>query len=104
MLSAKQYWVLNLTQISTPSGAQSAMFAICVLTIGLRGALPLSVAKAQTGFSSMTYNLLCDPARGRIPGQQNANCRTTCKLEAQYCYVGHQRIVRCLTSYCQVRR
>src|ERR1700687_4176462 len=104
MLSAKQYQVLNLTQILTPSGAPSAMFAICVRPIGRGGALLVSAATAQRDFIPMTYNLLCDPARDRILGQQNANCPTTYKLEARCCCVGHPRIVLCLTSYRQVRR
>ena len=104
MLSAKQYRVLNLRQTLTPSGAQSAMFAICVPPIGRGTALPVSAAQAQRESNSMTYNLRCDPARGGTRGQQNANCRTTYQSEAQYCCGGRQKIVQCLTTCCQVRR
>ena len=93
MLSAKQYRGLNLRQILTPSGARSAMFAICVPPIGRGTGLPVLVAKYKRDFDSMTYNLPCDPAKGRTHGQQNADCRTTCQLEAQYCCVGRQKIV-----------
>jgi hypothetical protein len=93
MLSVKQYRVLNLRQILTPTGAQSAMFAICVPPIGLGTDPQASVAQTQRESNSMTYNLPCDPARDRTRGQQNANCRTTYPPEAQFYCGGRQRTV-----------
>ena len=76
----------------------------CVPTIGLGTGLPVLAAKAEKDFRSMTYNLLCDPEKGRTHGQQNAKCRIICQSEAQYCCGGCQRTLWCLTSCCRVRR
>jgi CRISPR/Cas system-associated exonuclease Cas4 (RecB family) len=61
-------------------------------------------AKTERDFRSMTYNLFCDPARDRPHGQQNANCRTMCPSEAQYCCGGCQRTFWCLTSCYRIRK